>query len=453
MNKILPLLLLFFAFNSKVFAFNIVYPAHSNVTINSPSTFFIGSAKSKLSINGEHVKIHHSGGFAHVVKLNEGENRFIIKSKNDEKTFVINRPKIKPFVSNNLPGLIEYSSKKEFITSSDNVPLRSTPINSGVNRIAHYPKNIPLTIDGEKNEFYRVFLCPEKNAWVSKSDVKSFTSYQPASLNGYDFVDDDEFYTFIFHLNKKVPFEITEGEIFNLKFYNVKDNPQNIYSFDFPYYEKSGVKKLFGYNGQYIGNDFVFKVRKPPVIDKKHPLKNITITIDAGHGGKEFGAIGCLGNKEKDINLNIAKYLEKELKKHGANVLMTRTDDSYISLNDRITIANKNNSMFLLSIHANSLPDSANPNEHQGTSVYYYYNQAKLLAANILVSINTNAGTKNDKIRQASLALVRNTDALSILIEIAYLINPADNSMITNEHFQKRCAIAITDAIQKFLTE
>ena len=79
MNKILPLLLLFFAFNSKVFAFNIVYPAHSNVTINSPSTFFIGSAKSKLSINGEHVKIHHSGGFAHVVKLNEGENRFIIK--------------------------------------------------------------------------------------------------------------------------------------------------------------------------------------------------------------------------------------------------------------------------------------------------------------------------------------------------------------------------------------
>ena len=66
--------------------------------------------------------------------------------------------------------------------------------------------------------------------------------------------------------------------------------------------------------------------------------------------------------------------------------------------------------------------------------------------------MNKQLETQNDNIRQGSLALVRNTNALSILIETAYLINPEDNAMLIDPNFQKRCAKAIADGIEDFLT-
>lgn len=454
MKKIL-LILGVLIFAQSAFAFDIVYPKKSGVTINSASSFFIGSSDKPLTINGENVKLHPSGGFAHVVNLDEGENKFEIKSEDEVKNFTIIRPKKLTGSVYTPPKLIEYETKKQFLTSVENSPLRETPVDAGINRMAHFQMGIPLSVDGEKSGFYRVILGENKKAWISKTNVKAFEGYlnSPAVVSGYDYIDSPEYFTFVFHLDKKTPFEIVEGETFLLKFYNVKDCADNTYVFDFPYSEASGTKKIAGYSGIYEGNDFVWKIRKFPKVDKRHPLKNIIVAVDAGHGGKDAGAIGCCGDKEKDVTLAIAKYLEHELKHRGAKVVMTRTDDSYVGLRERVDIANEKDAMFLISIHGNALPDSLNPNEHQGTSIYFYYNQAKLLAANVLVEMNCQLGTKNDKIRQGSLALVRNTNALSILIEAAYLINPEDNAMLINPQFQKHCAKAIADGIEKYLTD
>ena len=454
MKKFL-IILLIMLFGQMVYALDVVYPRKNIVTINSPSSFFIGSANPKqiLIINGVQVKVHPSGGFAHVIMLNEGENKFVLQSGHELKTYIINRPKFPSTFFYVPPKLIEYEKKKEFLTSIDNAPLRTTPVDGGINRMSHFEKNIPLTVDAEKNNFYRVVLGGDKKAWIAKSNVKTFYGFinSPAVINGFERKDDEEYFKIIFHLNKKTPYEIIEGETFTLKFFNVKDCPDNTYIFSFPYKENTNTPKLAGYSGSYDGNDFILKIRKFPVVDTKHPLKNITIAIDAGHGGKEFGAIGCCGDKEKDITLNIAKHLQHELKKRGANVIMTRSDDSFVELSDRVDIANKNNAMFLISIHGNSLGDQANPNKHRGTSIYYYYNQAKPLAANVLIEMTKQLGTKNDNIRQGSLALVRNTNALSILIEVAYLINPEDNALLITPHFQKQCAKAIADGIGNFL--
>ena len=442
-------------FGSQVFAFNIVYPSKNDVIINANSTFFIGSSDPKkvLTVNGDVVKVHSSGGFAYVVLLNEGENKFVLQCGDETKTYVINRPQKVTGGVYVPPKLIEYEIRKEFLTSVENAPLRETPIDAGINRMSHFEKDIPLTVDAEKSDFYRVVLGENKKAWIAKTNVKAFEGYlnSPAIVSGYDRVDDNEYFKFVFHLDKKTPYEIIEGETFTLKFYNVKDCPESTYVFTFPYSEATGTKKLAGYSGNYDGNDFIFTVRKFPSINKNHPLKNIKIAVDAGHGGSESGAIGCCGDKEKDITLAISKYLEQELKKRGAQVIMTRSDDSYVDLKDRVNIANDNNAMFLISIHGNSLPDSADPHKHRGTSIYFYYHQAKLLAANVLISMNKQLETQNDNIRQGSLALVRNTNALSILIEVAYLINPEDNAMLINPNFQKRCAKAIADGIEDFL--
>lgn len=439
---------------SSVSAFDIVYPKKTDVTINAKSTFFIGSSDKPLKINGQEVFIHPSGGFAYVVPLNSGKNTFVLQSGDERKIFVITKPVVKS-VCTLPPQFIQYNEKNFYYVTTEGAPLRSTPVDAGINRMAHLQRNVPLTVDGEKSGFYRVVLADNKFGWISKSNVKAFCdcNIEFGEMLGYDYIDSEDYFTFVFRFNRRVPYEMIEGEPFLIKFYNLKDKPDNTYVMDFPVSEAFNGKKLLGYSGEYQGNDFVLKIRKPPVINERKPLKGITVAIDAGHGGSESGAIGCLGHKEKDITLLIAKNLEAELKKRGAKVFMTRDDDIYVGLKDRVDNANREDAVVLLSIHGNALPDGSDPNKISGTSIYYYYNQAKPLADVLIDTMTNQLGTNNDKVRQASLALVRNTNALSLLIETAYLINPEDNSKLINPEFQNNCAKAIADGLEKYFRD
>lgn len=436
---------------NQAFALDVVYPKKNDVTINANSTFFIGSSDKPLKINGQDVPIHPTGAFAYVVNLKNGSNNFVLQSGEEKQVFVITKPVIKSSCAIQAPVFQAYADKKSFYVTTENAPLRATPIDAGINRKAHLPRNVELLTDGEQAGFHRVILGNEKG-WISKTNVKAYNGYtsSPAELSGYEYIDSDEYFTFIFHLDKKIPFEMVEGEPFQMKFYNVKDKPDNIYVMDFPVQEAMEGRRLLGYSGEYQGNDFILKIRKPIIIEKRKPLHNLKIAVDAGHGGNEFGAIGCLGNKEKDVTLSIAKYLEAELKKRGAKVIMTRSDDSYVGLKERVDIANSEDALVLLSIHGNALPDGQDPNKNSGTSIYYYYNQAKPLADTILNTLVAELGVNNDKVRQGSLALVRNTNALSLLIEVSYLINPEDNANLINPEFQKQYAKSVADSLEKY---
>lgn len=451
MKKYVLLLGLILSVNSCL-ALDVVYPKKTETTINAGSTFFIGSSDKPLKINGQDVPLHETGAFAYVVKLENGSNTFTLQTNDEKQVFVINKPLIK--TECNLPlQFFKYPETKSVYVTTEGAPLRSTPVDAGINRMAHLQRNIALQVDGEKGGFYRVILG-NQFGWIAKSNVKPFSNFEitPATISGYDYDDSENYFTFTFHLDKRVPFEIVEAP-FVIKFFNVKDNENNIYTMDFPVEEAMNGKKLIGYSGEYQGNDFVLKIRKPFPINSKKPLHNVKIAIDAGHGGNEFGAIGCLGDKEKDINLAIAKYLETDLKKRGAKVVMTRHDDSYIGLKERVDIANRDDAMILISIHCNALPDGADPNKNSGTSIYYYYNQAKPLADEIMNSVISELGVNNDKVRQGSLAVVRNTNALSLLIETSYIINPQDNANLINIDFQKQYAQAIADALEKYFRE
>ena len=429
------------------YALDVVYPKKNTVTIQSPSTFFVGSASvnTPLKINGEVVPVHTSGGFAKAVKLEYGKNRFVIEQNGETKVFEITNPRPQNTNSSSC-NLVEYKNKLNYATTKDWTPLRSTPVDGGINRIAHYSAGMPLSIDGEKNGFYRVILNNERTAWIAKNDVVSIEGNPPAKLLDRTVTEDNDFYIFNIKFDKKTPYVIEGGYPFIVNFYNVKDYENNTYSFNFPL-----KQKLAGYSGKFEGNTFVLKIRKFPQINDENPLKNIKITLYAGHGGDEIGAIGCLRHKEKEINLAITKNLYDELKARGANVMMTRSGDDNVGLYDRVEIANKNDSMMFISIHGNALPDNADPLQNSGTSIYYYYNQSKPLADSIMRTMMEQLSTNDDKVRKGSLAVVRNTEALSILIEVAYLINPDDNAKLINKEFQKQTAKAIADGIEEYL--
>lgn len=438
--------------STKVFAINIVYPKSPVAQINSSSSFFIGSAdpNKTLKINGTVVNVHPSGGFAWSVPLNIGKNYFKIESGNEKKTYVIER---KQYVSKNsfAPQFMAYPQKKIVRVSYKNAPLRSTPTDSGLNRLVHYQCNIPLTVDGEKNGFYRVVLNSQSYAWISKKhaqiDNSDTVNFSPVEYYYCELIEDEDFYVYKFYFADTVPFVIEESNPLVIKFYNVHLKKDNTYVQSIPL-----KQPLMGYGGEFEGNTFVMKIRKQPEIkEDKNTLKGIKIALDAGHGGQEYGAIGCLAHKEKDINLSITKYLKDELKSRGATVIMTRENDSELELQDRVRIAEENEAMILISVHNNALPDSLDPNRHRGTSVYYYYNQAKPLADSILTTMTTDLKTRNDKVRRQSFALARSTRCVAVLIEVAYMINPADNAMLINDEFRKNCAKSIAKGIENYL--
>lgn len=441
----------------ETFALDIVYPKKEKVSINGKTTFFVGSANpdTTLSINDNIVSVHQSGGFAHFVQLNHGVNKFVITSGDEVLEYQITSTwKAPEKRQKSEPAIIIYPTPKLFFTQNDKTPIRTTPVASGINRISHLEKDVPLYIDGELGKFYRVTLSDSEKYWVAKSDVISNDCCTCAKTmiisKNYKETNNNHIYTF--NLSGKTPYIINENSDkdfkngLGLNFYNTISKPNLPYELYFPIQHE-----LFGYSSEFKDNKFILTIRKMPKISAKRPLKNITVTIDAGHGGNEKGAIGCLGDFEKDINLDVALKLQSILKSMGADVIMTRETDEKVSLKKRVEITNENNSIIFISIHANALPDNYNPLEHRGSSVYYYYPQAQKLAQSILISLNNEAKTLNDKVRQGSLAVVRNTNALSVLVELAYMINPEDNALLINDDFRTKCALAIAHGVENYL--
>ncbi len=434
-------------------AANIVYPKTEKVIINSPRTFFIGNEKphSKLSINGEKVDIHKSGGFWHTVDLHDGENIFKIENGKETKTYTI--LKNASNINTNIPKikLQAYAQPKIIETNRDNVPLRITPVDFGINRLQHFQKGIQLKAIGEIADFYKIELSNNNFAYIAKNDA-SLTNLRNINLINildYTYIEDNTKRVFKVKLDNKTPYTLIENNGLDLTVYNINDLSNNEYKFHINF-----ENSLFGYTSKFNNdNELVIEVFKIPTINKSKPLSNIKITIDAGHGGNEYGAIGCLGTKEKDINLSIAKSLKNKLIKSGAYVIMTRDNDKYVSLSDRVKISNDANSQIFISIHNNALPDSLANQKRTGSEVYYFYPQSKQLAEDVLDGITAKAKTNNNGIKQQSFAVIRNTQSPSILIELTYIINPEDNSKLINKNFQNSLADGIVKGLEKYLND
>ncbi|MBQ2611453.1 hypothetical protein IJF81_03575, partial [bacterium] len=152
-------------------AYQIVYPKKLNVTINSPSTFFIGHTDNGeiLKINDEAVKTNDLGYFAHTVGLKSGKNTFEVIGEQKKETYTILRTAATQAPLK--PEFIAYDSIRYGVVKSDNTPLRSTPIDAGINRLSHLQKGVNLMIVGEYKNFYKVKLTDQEYAWINKISV------------------------------------------------------------------------------------------------------------------------------------------------------------------------------------------------------------------------------------------------------------------------------------------
>jgi N-acetylmuramoyl-L-alanine amidase len=316
--------------------------------------------------------------------------------------------------------------------------------------LQHLPFGTEIIAIGEERGFYRVKLGRDGFGFISKDSAQksdsSSMSYANIQYTTHKSNKDEKLIEI--SLDKKVPYTVSDNNSgLDIVLYNI-DN--HLYE----KYEDHIEGKPFGY-ASYYNNDgtLVISMKNFPKVNPQYPLKNIKITIDSGHGGSENGAIGCLGDKEKDINFEIAKNLRSKLEKAGAKVLMTREDDSDVGLNERVEKSNYFDADIFLSIHNNALPDSAADRDATGTETYYFYPQSKELANILAKSVADKTGFKNGGARGKSLAVVRNTQSIAVLLEVGYMINPDDNSKLINKDFQNKITDGIIDGLERYLRQ
>ncbi len=461
---------------NKAFALDVVYPKTSTVNIFAPSTFIVGNtdAKAKLTLNGKPVKVYPDGSFVVVVPLNNYKNSFILRSKSANKyeRKVITVTKAKPQARTASTKYIPFQTneKKYAKILADNIPIRTAPSDNAT-RLTHLSTGTGVYLDGKKGNFYKVIFGDEYNCWIKQNYVNLLINTNErtiASIDKANVYEDNDAKYLTMALSMPVAYQVKEaGNDISLTLFGINKNEtflkgmqaQKIFptvildshTGDNMTLRFASQDKIWGYECKYINNELVLKIRKKPTLIPDYPLKGITIALDAGHGGKELGAVGPTRVAEKDINYKIAKKLEYELKRAGANVVQVREGDVYMSLAERQTAAQNSNALIALSIHANSLPDGQNPYIKHGTSVYYYNESSKELADTIKKSMTTSMSTKDDGTNKASFAMNRSTAPLSVLIETAYMINPIEYAQLQKNSFQETVAKSIREGLEQYL--
>jgi N-acetylmuramoyl-L-alanine amidase len=183
-----------------------------------------------------------------------------------------------------------------------------------------------------------------------------------------------------------------------------------------------------------------------------------TIVIDAGHGGKDPGAISLNGFHEKEINLTMATQLQQKLVEQGYNVIMTRTDDTFVDLYSRPRLANEMNADLFISMHANSNIKSS----ITGLEVLYCpatSSELKLedqfpFADRIYASILNSTRTPGRGVfKRSELVVLRETIMPAVLIEIGYLSNSQEESMVRDPRYQASVVQGIVDGVNQYLSE
>lgn len=172
------------------------------------------------------------------------------------------------------------------------------------------------------------------------------------------------------------------------------------------------------------------------------------IVIDAGHGGKDSGAVNG-ATFEKDINLAIAKKLKAFLQYNGYTVIMTREDDRFITLNNRCRIANDNKSNLFISIHTNA---ASAKSAHGIETILYSLKGANKKLGDAIQSnlIKETAATNRGVLENSNLRVLNGTTMVAALVEVGFISNDAEMKKLLTDDYQNKLAKAIAKGVCSF---
>ncbi|MFI3300687.1 MAG: N-acetylmuramoyl-L-alanine amidase [Candidatus Gastranaerophilales bacterium] len=172
------------------------------------------------------------------------------------------------------------------------------------------------------------------------------------------------------------------------------------------------------------------------------------IMLDAGHGGKDSGALS--GDiLEKDITLDVAKLVKNILEKQGHEVIMTRNNDSYVSLEERVEVSENATPDLFVSIHVNS---SVKP-QIDGVETHYYHQHSMALAQTVHTELASSIKSTNRGLFKSKFYVINHTTMPAILVEIGFISNAAERKELISNKRKKQTAKAIAEGIGKYIEQ
>lgn len=191
----------------------------------------------------------------------------------------------------------------------------------------------------------------------------------------------------------------------------------------------------------------------PPIQKTAKPQEEISkrykIVIDPGHGGKDPGAEGVSGNHERAYTLALSQKVFDLLQQEPMfEAYLTRTDDTFVHLEDRNQFAHDLDADALVSIHGNTYQDP----DVSGTETYYYADDSIPLAREVHEHLVEATGFRDRGVRKEGWKVLTGSNNLAILLEVGFLTNPGDEMEMLSESHQDRTAQGIVNGIKDYFT-
>ncbi len=300
-------------------------------------------------------------------------------------------------------------------------------------------------------------------------------------------------------ISKDIAFIVVDEKLYQMKKNVVELNDE----YYVPIEELFNILNLKGFNLPLIDyskmvialNPRFDKIQKvTPAINLKkgkNKWKLDTIIIDPGHGGKDPGAIGYRGTKEKDITLDVAKRVARKIEKNmNIKTVLTRDEDIFIRLQDRTKLANSENGKLFISIHANSAEDTrangfetymigTNKNAaavktaarenavldlENGDAIKLtdedlikatlaqsgFANSSEQFAALVQQEMNKRLQSKDRGVKQAGFYVLAYASMPNVLIELGYISNPSEEKKLKSSQYKEALATSIYRAVEKY---
>lgn len=468
----------------------VTYPQHDNAKLYDKNVFLMGTSNpdAPLTLNGQPVeRFTQQGSWGILLPLEYGDNTFTLENGGEPLEFHIEKPKPDPNKKpakpeppqpDGTPGEEAIGKKVQVtdaIASALTEPWKSSSIEDTLYQgavaevvgVTEYPSGNILT------HAYKL----STGGWV-RAKTSTIVDLPDAAFTGATISEDETSRCTVLEFTGNgtpAVYHTWEGNQLTLRLLSAQ------WSGTLPESERftasieqqdkdllltlnfSDADPLYGWAVNYEdGITRLYFKHKPVLAEGAKPLTGLTIMLDPGHGEGDNGAVGSGGLSapvEKDANLALALATRTRLEQLGATVVMTRTEDTFPTLGDRVTALNTQHPDLFISIHHNSIDLTRDVNGVNGTEAYWFYDEstelARLLTENVTSAINAvRPEPHQDRGNSYGYYYVtRSNICPATLLEAAFMTNPADYELSINSDVIWSEAGGIARAVYQFLRE
>ena len=473
--------------------FNVSYPS-KDISTYYDGIYVAGVANpyEPVYINGKEALQGRDGSFGLYVELEKGENIIEIEQGDN---YAVRTVTLKVWESTGAYKQKEYDDTVKAykgqvvqtinpLTSILSNPDKDEAIMDGVPQGVQMvvEKSVKTERDGKYTWAYQLsnggYVLAEKVEWVDDADyteaeLKSISLEEADGGNEYlvmnvtgnpaiisSFKDGQVIFTFFNtilaedYIEEDGEFFITDIEgAFTTECY-VKQDGKNVVLV----IENNTENELWGYNTEYYEDDTVkvYLKKAPRKQQGARPLEGVSVMLDAGHGGKDPGSLamgGIAGPNENDVNLAVTLATQQCLEKLGATVYLTRSDDTFLTLEERRSMVVEIKPDLFISQHHNSLEYTVDVNRSSGVESYYFTPQSASVAEVMAERISEATGRKKRGYGFGYFYVLRYDIAPAVLNEYGFIINPVEYANLYRDDDIYKAAFATAQAVLAVIPE